>query len=266
MNRIELTGRLTRDPEMKATPSGVEVAQLRLAVPRRRRNGEDQGAVYVDVTAFDGQAIACGEYLQKGRRVAVSGRLELSEWRAQDGSSRQRHYVIADEVEFLDRAEAQPEETTGAAAAPQAVDGGRPPSAARAGGAGDARRLNVLSQPRLLREPGLLSRALYVVEADERRLRDRARGLPRSPGTPRSRRCSRTRLAYANSPDGQIALPLSRFQVLPRGSPTPSCSRARGRFVRAACARPPARARPEELTAGAPSGSPAPVGLLLAPA
>jgi single-strand DNA-binding protein len=67
MNRIELTGRLTRDPEMRATPSGVEVAQLRLAVPRRRRNGEDQGAIYVDVTAFDGQAIACGEYLAKAR-------------------------------------------------------------------------------------------------------------------------------------------------------------------------------------------------------
>ena len=64
---------------MRATASGVEVAQLLLAIPRRRRNGEDQGAVYVDVTAFDGQAIACGKYLAKGRRIAVSGRLELSE-------------------------------------------------------------------------------------------------------------------------------------------------------------------------------------------
>lgn len=105
MNRIELTGRLTRDPDMRVTPSGVEVCQLRLAVPRRRRDGEDQGAVYVDVTAFDGQAIACGEYLQKGRRVAVSGRLEYSEWTTKDGHPRSRHEVIADEVEFLDRPE-----------------------------------------------------------------------------------------------------------------------------------------------------------------
>jgi single-strand DNA-binding protein len=106
MNRIELTGRLTHDPEMRATPSGVDVAQLRLAVPRPRRNGEDQGAVYVDVTAFDGQAIACGQYLARGRRVAVAGRLEYSEWTTKDGQARSRHEVIADEVKFLDRANA----------------------------------------------------------------------------------------------------------------------------------------------------------------
>jgi hypothetical protein len=80
MSRIELTGRLTGDPEMSATPSGLGVAQLRLAIPRRRRNGDDQGAVYVNVTAFDGRATErpvprqgqAGRGLPPSRQAAVA--------------------------------------------------------------------------------------------------------------------------------------------------------------------------------------------------
>jgi len=100
--RLSLTGRLTADPELRSTHSGASVGQLRLAVPRRRgRDGEDRGAVFVDVVTFGRLAESCGEYLAQGRQVAVSGRLELDEWEAEDGTRRQRHKVVAEEVEFL---------------------------------------------------------------------------------------------------------------------------------------------------------------------
>lgn len=105
MNSINLTGRLTQDPEQR-TAGELQITNLRLAIPRRKgRDGEDRGAVYVDVVCFGPLAKVCGQYLAKGRRAAVQGRLELDEWEAKDGSSRRRHKVIADEVEFLDPAQ-----------------------------------------------------------------------------------------------------------------------------------------------------------------
>ena len=102
MNSINLTGRLTRDPELRETQSGAPVGNMRIAVARRRgRDGEDRGAVFVDVVTFGGLAQVCGEHLEKGRQVAVSGRLELDEWETDAGERRSRHKVIADEVEFL---------------------------------------------------------------------------------------------------------------------------------------------------------------------
>ena len=102
MNSINLTGRLTRDPEMRTSHSGTAVTDFRLAVQRRRgREGEDRGAVFVDVVTFGGLAQVCAEHLEKGRQVAVSGRLELDEWETDAGERRSRHKVIADEVEFL---------------------------------------------------------------------------------------------------------------------------------------------------------------------
>ena len=104
MNSVTLTGRLTQDPQQRIAGE-LEICDLRLAVPRRKgRDGEDRGAVFIDVTAFGGLASVCGQYLSKGSRAAVSGRLELDEWEAQDGSPRRRHKVIAEEVEFLDPA------------------------------------------------------------------------------------------------------------------------------------------------------------------
>ena len=99
MNSITLTGRLTADPEVRGTKTGTAI---RLAVQRRRsRDGEDRGAVYVDVVCFGGLAESCGEYLSKGRQVAASGRLEHDEWETEGGERRSRHKVVADEVEFL---------------------------------------------------------------------------------------------------------------------------------------------------------------------
>ncbi len=87
---------------MRTTRSASPLTQFRLAVGRRRgKGGEDRGAVYVDVVCFGGLAESVAEYLEKGRQVAVSGRLELDEWETEGGERRSRHKVIADEVEFL---------------------------------------------------------------------------------------------------------------------------------------------------------------------
>jgi len=110
MNHITLIGRLTRDPESRSLPSGKSVANMRLAVPRRDR---EAAPVYVDVVAFDKLADLCAEHLHKGRQVAVGGRLEYSEWEAQDGSKRSRHDVIANDVEFLSKAMAAEEAGSG---------------------------------------------------------------------------------------------------------------------------------------------------------
>ena len=101
MNNITLIGRLTRDPELEQTPTGTAVCRMRLAVPRRRKEGKDQGAVFVDVVAYGGQASASADYLTKGRQVGVSGRLEYREWTGPDAARHSRHEVVADHVEFL---------------------------------------------------------------------------------------------------------------------------------------------------------------------
>lgn len=102
MNNISITARLTADPQQR-TAGELQICDLRVAIPRRRgRDGDDRGAVFVDVTTFGPLAKICGQYLAKGRRVAVNGRLELDEWAAQDGSPRRRHKIVAEQVEFLD--------------------------------------------------------------------------------------------------------------------------------------------------------------------
>jgi single-strand DNA-binding protein len=101
MNSINLIGRLTRDPESDHTAGGTSVCRIRLAVPRRKKEGKDQGAVFVNIVAYGAQATAASEYLTKGRQVAVSGRLEYREWTGQDGSPHSVHEVVADHLKFL---------------------------------------------------------------------------------------------------------------------------------------------------------------------
>jgi single-strand DNA-binding protein len=112
MNTINLIGRLTKDPDHRVTENGTDLCKLRLAVPRRKVNGEEAGAVFITVVAFGAQARSTSEYLTKGREVGITGRLEYSEWTAADGSKRSTHEVIAEDVQFLDRprAENQPAE------------------------------------------------------------------------------------------------------------------------------------------------------------
>ena len=101
MNAVHLIGRLTQDVELRERGE-TKVTQLRLAVPRGRdKNGEDRGADFVDVVCFGRQAEVCANYLGKGRRIAVEGRLHHDEWDGENGR-RQKLEVIAQSVEFLD--------------------------------------------------------------------------------------------------------------------------------------------------------------------
>jgi single-strand DNA-binding protein len=104
INRVILTGNLTRDPELRSTPGGTSVCSLRLAVNSRRKDSSGEWTDkpnYFDITVWGAQGENCANYLSKGRPVAVDGRLEWREWEAKDGSKRQSVEVIADSVQFL---------------------------------------------------------------------------------------------------------------------------------------------------------------------
>lgn len=103
MNTVNLIGRLTADPQLRNTNGGTPVCTLRLAVPRPPKDGDDQSAVFVDVTTFARQAEAVAEHMAKGRQVAVTGRLEYRQWTAEDGSPRSKHEVVAAQIDFLAR-------------------------------------------------------------------------------------------------------------------------------------------------------------------
>jgi single-strand DNA-binding protein len=105
INSVVLVGNLTRDPELRHTPSGTAVCSLRLAVNSRRKDGATgqwaDKPNYFDITVWGQQGESCAQYLTKGRPVGVQGRLEWREWDAQDGSKRQAVEVVADNVQFL---------------------------------------------------------------------------------------------------------------------------------------------------------------------
>jgi len=105
INRVVITGNLTRDPELRSTPGGTSVCGLRVAVNSRRKESESGQWVdkpnYFDVTVWGAQGENCAQYLGKGRPVAIDGRLNWREWEAQDGSKRQAVDIIADSVQFL---------------------------------------------------------------------------------------------------------------------------------------------------------------------
>jgi single-strand DNA-binding protein len=106
INRVIITGNLTRDPEMGTLPgSGTTVCSLRVACNGRRKNNqtgqwEDQPN-YFDVTVWGAQGENCGRYLTKGRPVAIDGRLRWREWTSQEGQKRQAVDIIAESVQFL---------------------------------------------------------------------------------------------------------------------------------------------------------------------
>jgi single-strand DNA-binding protein len=104
INRVVLTGNLTRDPEHRTTPGGLGICKLGLAVNGRRKDGQtgqwEEKANFFRVTVFGKQADNCAQYLKKGRAVAIDGRLEWSQWEA-DGQKRESIDIIAETVQFL---------------------------------------------------------------------------------------------------------------------------------------------------------------------
>jgi single-strand DNA-binding protein len=104
INRVVLVGNLTRDPELRHTPSGTAVCNLRLAVNTRRKDETGQWVDkpnYFDITVWGNQGERCAQYLSKGRPVAVDGRLEWREWETPEGNKRQAVDIVADTVQFL---------------------------------------------------------------------------------------------------------------------------------------------------------------------
>jgi single-strand DNA-binding protein len=105
INRVIITGNLTRDPELRSTGSGMSVCGLRIACNTRRKDSTSGEWVdkpnYFDVTIFGRQGENAAQYLSKGRGVAIDGRLEWREWQDQQGNKRQSIDIIADNVQFL---------------------------------------------------------------------------------------------------------------------------------------------------------------------
>lgn len=103
INRVELLGRVGADPEMRYTNSGTAVTQVRLATDRGRKNGED-ATDWHTIVVWDKLAEAVAEYVEKGQRLYVAGRLVQSSWEGDDGQRRYRTEVHAQDVVFLDSA------------------------------------------------------------------------------------------------------------------------------------------------------------------
>ncbi len=117
LNKVFLLGNLTRVPELRYTPSGTAVADLRLAVNRNytTQGGEKrEDTCFLTVVVWGKQAESCREYLDKGSPILVEGRLQTRDWESKDGQKRTVTEVVAERVQFMGRGRA-------GAAAPAAV-------------------------------------------------------------------------------------------------------------------------------------------------
>ena len=105
MNKVMLIGNLTRDPELSYLPSGMALAKMGLAVNRRfkDRNGEQkEDTAFVDLEAWGKTAEFCSQYLKKGKRVYVEGRLKYDRWETSDGAKRSKLNVSVERIQFAD--------------------------------------------------------------------------------------------------------------------------------------------------------------------
>lgn len=106
VNRVVLTGNLTRDPELKATAGGLNILSLRIAFNDRRKNSStgnwEDVPNYIDVTMFGTRGESLSRALTKGMRIGIDGKLRWREWETQQGDKRSAIEVIADDIEFLD--------------------------------------------------------------------------------------------------------------------------------------------------------------------
>ena len=101
INKVTLLGRVGTDPEMTYTPNGIAITKLRLATDRYRRDGEDS-TDWHNIVVWDKSAEAVNQYVQKGQRILVEGRLVQNSWQTEDGQPRSRTEVHTQEVVFLD--------------------------------------------------------------------------------------------------------------------------------------------------------------------
>lgn len=106
LNHVILIGNLTRDPELRQIPSGTSVADLGLATNEHYRtsNGDiAETTCFVDIVTWGKQAENCNKYLRKGSPIFVEGKLQLDQWKTDDGHSRSKLRVKANRVRFLSK-------------------------------------------------------------------------------------------------------------------------------------------------------------------
>ncbi len=131
LNKALVIGNLTRDPEMRALPSGIKVCTFSLATNRvwKDKNGARQeSADYHNIVVFGRQAETTAQYLKKGSSALVEGRMQTRSWDAQDGTKKYRTEIVADRVQFGNRA--------GGAGAGSGVGGGPSGAGANSASAG----------------------------------------------------------------------------------------------------------------------------------
>lgn len=105
INRVTITGNLTRDPELRSTAGGMAVLKMGVAVNDRAKNqqtGEwEDKPNFIDVTMFGTRAEAVSRFLSKGSKVAIEGKLRWSSWETPQGEKRSKVEVVVDEIEFM---------------------------------------------------------------------------------------------------------------------------------------------------------------------
>lgn len=103
MNKCVITGRLTKEPELKFVPgSGKAVANFTLAVNRRFKQEGQQNADFIPVVVWGKQAEATANYMRKGSQLSVAGRIQTRNYENKEGNKVYITEIVADEVEFLD--------------------------------------------------------------------------------------------------------------------------------------------------------------------
>ena len=102
LNKVIIGGRLTNEPELKQTQSGISVCSIKVAVNRKVKQGDEQKADFFNVTAWRQTADLVARYFHKGSSICIVGVLQNSEWTDQDGKKHYRTDIVADEVMFVD--------------------------------------------------------------------------------------------------------------------------------------------------------------------
>ena len=123
-NRVFLVGNLTRDPELRYTPQGIPVVNLRIAVNHRfkGRDGEQrEETCFVTVVVWDKMAEICNQYLQKGRQILVEGRLQSRSWQDNEGKNRNVIEVRATRVQFMPSSSREQQEEVNLGKEPEEV-------------------------------------------------------------------------------------------------------------------------------------------------
>lgn len=107
INKVFLSGNLTREPEVKTTPGGMTVLQMGIAVNGRRKNAQtgqwEDVPNYFDLVMFGTRAEGVSRIVGKGTKVSIEGQLRWRQWQAQDGSNRSKTEVLVDEIEVMAR-------------------------------------------------------------------------------------------------------------------------------------------------------------------